>query len=138
MQSNLVKCTWNLARISMHLFKLCTYPKLGIMQSDLQFGLSLSDLRCFRENTTKLSLDLRQLPCEVDKLLAVDLKQRRRMDDDGSISKNDIKSVNHAWNEAQQCQQNIDRHIGSKAAGLHGHSDWLKVKQSFIKPNSSV
>ncbi|KRZ70075.1 hypothetical protein T10_12109 [Trichinella papuae] len=67
MQSNLVKCTWNLARISMHLFKLCTYPKLGIMQTllgDLQFGLSLSDLCCFRENMTKLSLDLRQLPCE--------------------------------------------------------------------------
>ncbi|KRZ70447.1 hypothetical protein T10_1575 [Trichinella papuae] len=32
--------------------------------ADLQFGIGLSDLCCFRENMTELSPDLRQLPCE--------------------------------------------------------------------------
>ncbi|KRZ96499.1 hypothetical protein T08_16053 [Trichinella sp. T8] len=79
--------TWLSARISMHLSKLCTYRKLGIMQignvdlnygykrllavfvapallAALQFSPGLSDLCCFCENMTELSSDMRLLPCE--------------------------------------------------------------------------
>ncbi|KRZ07354.1 hypothetical protein T11_10116 [Trichinella zimbabwensis] len=69
-ESHLVKCTWNLGRIFVHLSKVENYAEFELnfvvpaLLGDLQFGLSLSDLCCFRENMTKLSLDLRQLPCE--------------------------------------------------------------------------
>ncbi|KRZ66995.1 hypothetical protein T10_6253 [Trichinella papuae] len=53
----------------------CTYPNsrkcrfelyfvVPALLVDLQFGLGLSDLCCFRENMTELSPDLRQLLCE--------------------------------------------------------------------------
>ncbi|KRZ13072.1 hypothetical protein T11_8719 [Trichinella zimbabwensis] len=66
-QSNLAKCTWNLARISMHLSKVGNYAEFELyfvvpaLLADLQFGLGLSDLCCFCENMTELSQDLRQL-----------------------------------------------------------------------------
>ncbi|KRZ02378.1 hypothetical protein T11_6924 [Trichinella zimbabwensis] len=40
------------------------YFMVPTLKADLQFGLGLSDLCCFRENMTELSPDLRQLLCE--------------------------------------------------------------------------
>ncbi|KRZ66529.1 hypothetical protein T10_9781 [Trichinella papuae] len=44
--------------------KKCPFILKPALLADLQFGIGLSDLCCFRENMTELSPDLRQLPCE--------------------------------------------------------------------------
>ncbi|KRY98732.1 hypothetical protein T11_18165 [Trichinella zimbabwensis] len=44
--------------------KKCPFTLKPALLADLQFGIGLSDLCCFRENMTELSPDLRQLPCE--------------------------------------------------------------------------